>query len=72
MWSCCLGTKKTTEHGIDFVPGTIPIRQQTYRAELTSRQMLEKQITAELVTGVLEPAQIEWTTRVFLIPKKEG
>lgn len=69
MWSGSLETVKERQHRSYLVPGTVPIRQQPYRGEESSRKLLEKEVDTQLQAGVIGQVQTEWDSPVLLAPK---
>ena len=67
-----LGKIDATEHRIELLPGTKPIRQAPYRQGPYKRKETEKAIKEMLAAGVIEPANCEWASPVVLAPKPDG
>lgn len=67
-----LGTVKETEHRIDRNEGTFTILQQTYRADLKSREVFKENIQTQLDAGIIALAHIEWEDAVPLAPNNTG
>ena len=67
-----LGKIDATEHRIELLPGTKPIRQAPYRQGPHKRKETEKAINEMLEAGVIEPANCEWASPVVLAPKPDG
>ena len=67
-----LGKIDITEHRIELLPGTKPIRQAPYRQGPHKRKETEKAIKEMLDAGVIEPANCEWASPVVLAPKPDG
>ena len=72
MWNGSLGTVNATEHRIDLVAGTKPIRSMPYRQGPAMRTKVAAEVTKMLNAGVIEPATSEWASPVVLVPKKDG
>ena len=71
MWDGTLGEIKATEHRIELIPGTTPIRQVPYRAGHASRHVIQEQVDEMLQKGVIEPARSEWASPVVIVPKAD-
>ena len=67
-----LGEISATEHRIELLPGTKPVRQLPYRQGLHKRQETEKAINEMMEAGVIEPCNSEWASPVVLAPKADG
>ncbi len=57
IWNGRLGELVATEHRVDVLQGTKPIRQPPYRAGHESRQLIQHQVNTMLEAGVIEPSQ---------------
>ena len=49
-----------------------PIAQRAYRAPLTKRFVIEKEIDDMLAKGIIQPSASPWSSPVLLVPKKDG
>lgn len=57
MWSGHLGYIKGIAHRIELKQGTIPVRQQPYRAGSQRCELIEKHVNKMLSADVIEPSQ---------------
>ena len=71
-WDASLGEIKATEHRIELIPGTKPIRQVPYRVCHASRQVIQEQVDEMLQKRVIELARSEWASPVVLVPKADA
>ena len=56
MWDGSLGEISTTEHHIDLLSNTRPVRQQPYRAGPRAREIEQAEVEKMLRAGVIEPS----------------
>lgn len=55
-----------------MTPGTRPIGQKPYRDWLQHRQRIVEHVTQMLAAEVIEHAQSDWASPIFIAPKKDG
>lgn len=67
-----LQTIKATHHKTDLSNETSLICQQPYCVEHRSREVLCEHVNKHVETGVVEPAQCEWTKVKLCIQKKDS
>jgi len=72
MWSGKIGEITATEHGINLKPESVPTRQLPYRAGHKSRELISEQVERMRQADVIEPAQSEWASPVFVVTNKDG
>eukprot|EP00171_Calliarthron_tuberculosum_P010346 IDg10346t1 len=72
MCSGELGEITELQHSIDLLPGTLSIRQQSYRSGLKSRKEVKEHVDKMLRKGVIVPSISEWTSPVVLAPERNG
>jgi transposase InsO family protein len=66
-----LGRTTLVEHHIDTGDAP-PIRQPPRRLPVSQQEDCEKEVTAMLAKGVIEPGQSPWASPVVLVRKKDG
>ena len=69
---CHLGYITATEHRIEIVLGTKPIRQTPYRQRHRVQDVQAEEIAKMLEAGVIEPASREWASPVVPLPKRDA
>lgn len=72
MWSSHLGYMKSVAHHIDLKLVTRILYQHPFHAGLQRREIIEKHINKMLVLDVIEQAQSDWASPIFIAPKKDG
>lgn len=67
-----LGLTNATEHIIELVPGTQPIKQRYYPVSPLRQRIIDEELKKMLDEGVVEPCKSAWSSPVCLVPKKDG
>lgn len=62
---------RTVEHRI-VLKYQRPIRMQPYRVSDEKKQIIEKQVSEMLKAGIITPSTSPYSSRVVLVPKKDG
>ena len=60
------------KHDIELEPGTIPIRQHSYRISPAKRNFLREEVTYLLQNGFAHASKSPWASPCLLVPKEGG
>lgn len=72
MWSGHLGEIKGVADRIELKSGTHPLRQTPYRACPKRYELIEEHVNKMISGGVIEPVQINWSSPIVIVLKKDG
>ena len=67
-----LGHSSLVEYEINVIPGTKPIKQQSYRMPLAKRQAAQDEIKAMADKDLIEESSSAWSSPVLILPKRDG
>ena len=67
-----LGVTDFTEHHIKLKPETQPIYVPAYRLPHSKRAIVDNQSKDMLDQGVIQHSHSQWSSPLFLLPKKDG
>ncbi|XP_068249716.1 uncharacterized protein [Palaemon carinicauda] len=59
-------------HDIELVPGTAPIRQQSYRVGPEKKSKMKEEVEYLLRHGLARPSKSPWASPCILVPKEDG
>lgn len=71
MHSDHLGCTTVTEHDIELLPGTKPIKQRYYPVSPIKQRIIDEELQKMLALDVIEPSKSAWSSPVCLVPKKD-
>lgn len=67
-----LGLTNATEHDIELLPDTKPIKQRYYPVSPLKQRIIDDELKKMLDAGVVEPCKSAWSSPICLVPKKDG
>lgn len=66
------GDINVTQHCIDLIPVSLPVKSAPYHAGTEIRELEKFDVNKQLATGVITPAQSRWAAFVLFAPRKDG
>ena len=67
-----LPPSRNIQHHIHLLPHTVPINVRPYRYPHFQKSEIERQISAMLTTGIIQPSHSPFSSPILLVKKKDG